>query len=170
MTVMFLQASRTGLQRGGLATLHTVAYDVVIMVESIVRYDGGLRCVAVHGPSQSVVETDAPADNMGRGERFSPTDLVGTALATCVATTMGIVATRMEVELKGLTARVRKHMTTELPRRIARLEVAIEVPLPEDHPQRARLEAAAHGCPVRRSLHPDVEVVETFVWSGAPVG
>ena len=138
------------------------------MVEAMIRYDGGLRCVAVHGPSQSLVETDAPADNMGRGERFSPTDLVGTALATCVATTMGIVASRLEVELTGLTARVRKHMTKEPPRMIARLEVDITVPLAEDHPQRDRLEAAANGCPVRRSLHPDVEVVETFVWAGPP--
>lgn len=137
------------------------------MVEATICYEGGLRCVAVHGPSQSKVETDAPVDNMGRGERFSPTDLVGTALATCVATTMGIVANRLEVDLAGLTARVRKHMTTEPPRRIARLEVEITVPLTADHPQRGRLEAAASGCPVRRSLHPDVEVVETFVWSGA---
>ena len=136
------------------------------MVEANVRYDGDLRCVAVHGPSQSEIQTDAPVDNMGKGERFSPTDLVGTALATCVATTMGIVARRLEVDLKGLTARVRKHMTAELPRRIARLEVDVVVPLAGDHPQRSRLEAAANGCPVRRSLHPDVEVVETFSWSG----
>ena len=140
------------------------------MVEAMIRYDGALRCVAVHGPSQSVVETDAPADNMGRGERFSPTDLVGTALATCVATTMGILAARLEVDLTGLTARVRKHMTAEPPRRIAKLEVEVTVPLAEDHPQRPRLEAAANGCPVRRSLHPDVEVVETFVWTGAHPG
>lgn len=136
------------------------------MVEAKIRYDGGLRCVAVHGPSQSVVETDAPVDNMGRGERFSPTDLVGTALATCVATTMGIIASRLDVELTGLTVRVGKHMTAEPPRRIARLDVEITVPLAEDHPQRARLEAAANGCPVRRSLHPALVVVETFVWAG----
>ncbi len=136
------------------------------MVEANIRYEGGLRCVAVHGPSQSEIATDAPADNMGRGERFSPTDLVGTALATCVATTMAIVADRHGVDLTGLTARVRKHMTTEPPRRIALLEVAVTVPLAEDHPHRARLEAAAHGCPVRRSLHPDVAVAETFDWTG----
>jgi putative redox protein len=136
------------------------------MVEANVRYEGGLRCVAVHGPSQSEIGTDAPVDNMGRGERFSPTDLVGTALATCVATTMAIVATRHGVELAGLTARVRKHMTAEPPRRIARLEVDIVVPLAENHPQRALLEAAANGCPVRRSLHPELEVVETFAWAG----
>ena len=136
------------------------------MVEATIRYEGGLRCVAVHGPSQSEIQTDAPVDNMGRGERFSPTDLVGTALASCVATTMGVVADRLGVDITCLTARVRKHMSAEPPRTIAKLEVAIMVPLAEDHPQRARLEAAAKGCPVRRSLHPDVDVVETFSWTG----
>ena len=132
----------------------------------MIRYEGGLHCSAVHGPSQSSIATDAPVDNMGRGESFSPTDLVGTALATCVATTMAIVADRNGVDLTGLTARVRKHMTSEPPRRIAKLEVDITVPLPAGHEHQARLEAAAKGCPVRRSLHPDVEVVETFSWNG----
>lgn len=138
------------------------------MVEAMIRYEGGLHCAAVHGPSQSVVETDAPADNMGRGERFSPTDLVGTALATCVATTMAIMADRHGVDLTGLTARVRKHMTAELPRRIARLELEVRIPLAENHPHRLRLEAAALGCPVRRSLHPDLQVDEAFFWTGLP--
>ena len=132
------------------------------MVEATVRYEGGLRCVAVHGPSQSVVETDAPVDNMGRGERFSPTDLVGTALATCVLTTMAIAARRKGLELPGMTASVRKHMSADAPRRIVRLEVDVIIPLPGDHPERAFLEAAANGCPVRRSLHPDTAVVETL--------
>lgn len=136
------------------------------MVEATIKYEGELHCSAVHGPSRSSIETDAPADNMGRGERFSPTDLVGTALATCVLTTMAIVATRHGVELAGATARVRKHMTSEPPRRIARLEVDVEIPLSPTHEHRARLEAAAGGCPVKRSLHPDVEVVETFIWTG----
>lgn len=137
------------------------------MVEATVTYEGELHCRAVHGPSQSSIETDAPADNMGRGERFSPTDLVGTALATCVLTTMAIMGTRNGVEIAGATARVRKFMTAEPPRRIAKLEVDISLPLSPDHPHRARLEAAASGCPVKRSLHPDVEVVETFAWTGA---
>lgn len=153
--------------RSIVAALDWARYNGGIMVEANIRYEGGLRCVAVHGPSQSVIETDAPVDNMGRGERFSPTDLVGTALASCVATTMGILAARLEVDLTGMTARVRKHMTADPPRRIARLEVAITVPLDENHPQRTRLEAAAQGCPVRRSLHPEVVVEETFAWTGA---
>lgn len=134
------------------------------MVEATIRYDGDLRCSAVHGPSQNSIETDAPTDNMGKGERFSPTDLVGTALATCVLTTIGIAGRRKEVEVTGMTATVRKHMTTEAPRRIARLELEVHIPLAEDHPQRAFLEAAARGCPVRRSLHPEVEVVESYTW------
>ncbi len=137
------------------------------MVEAMIRYEGGLHCSAVHGPSQSVVETDAPVDNMGRGERYSPTDLVGTALATCVATTMGIVADRNGVDLTGMTLRVRKHMTAEPPRRIAKLELEIRIPLAEDHPHRARLEAAGKACPVRRSLHPDVVVDEAYLWAEA---
>jgi len=134
------------------------------MVEAHIKYEGDLRCVATHGPSQSSIETDAPVDNTGKGERFSPTDLVGTSLATCVLTTMAIAARRKGLELPGMTASVRKHMTTEPPRRIARLEVDVTIPLPADHPERAFLEAAARGCPVRRSLHPDTEVVETFTW------
>ena len=134
------------------------------MVEATIRYDGDLRCSAVHGPSQNSIETDAPTDNMGKGERFSPTDLVGTALATCVLTTIGIAGRRKEIEVAGMTATVRKHMTTEAPRRIARLELEVHIPLAEDHPQRAFLEAAARGCPVRRSLHPEVEVVESYTW------
>jgi len=134
------------------------------MVEAHIKYEGDLRCTATHGPSQSSIETDAPADNMGKGERFSPTDLVGTSLATCVLTTMAIAARRKGLELPGMSASVRKHMTTELPRRIARLEVDVVIPLPGDHPERAFLEASAKGCPVRRSLHPELEVVETFAW------
>ncbi len=135
------------------------------MVQATVRYEGDLRCTATHGPSQSSIETDAPADNMGKGERFSPTDLVGTALATCVLTTMAIAARRKGLELPGMTATVRKHMTTELPRRIAKLEVDVVIPLPSSHPEKDFLEAAAKGCPVRRSLHPDLQVEETFAWT-----
>ena len=136
------------------------------MIESRITYSGDLRCTATHGPSQSSIETDAPTDNMGKGERFSPTDLVGTSLATCVLTTIAITARRKGLEMPGMTATVRKHMSAEAPRRIARLEVDIVIPLPADHPERALLEAAGRGCPVRRSLHPELEVVESFTWQG----
>lgn len=135
------------------------------MVEQKIVYEGDLHCVAVHGPSGRSLATDAPTDNQGRGESFSPTDLVATALATCILTTMGIVARRHDLELKGTTCRVTKEMVTQGPRRIERLAVDIHVPMsiPQDH--RTRLTHAAEACPVRRSLHPDVQVPITFHWA-----
>lgn len=131
-----------------------------------VRYTGDLHCVAVHGPSKSEVATDAPVDNNGKGEAFSPTDLVAAALATCMATVMGIAAQRHNVELKGTTVRITKEMSKDTPRRIARLASEMRIPLPENHPQRALLEAAALACPVHQSLHPEIEKPVTFVWNG----
>ena len=132
------------------------------MVEIKIDYQGDLHCRAVHGPSAAELETDAPVDNNGRGESFSPTDLVATALGTCMATVMGIVAKRKEIPLAGMKVTVKKHMTTEAPRRIARLEVDIDMPLPGDHPERPLLEATGNGCPVHKSLHPDV--VQEIRW------
>ena len=128
------------------------------MVEIRLDYEGDLHCSAVHGPSGAVISTDAPVDNNGRGEAFSPTDLVATALGACMATVMGIAARRKGVALEGMRITVKKHMSADAPRRIARLEVDIEMPLPADHPERASLEAMARGCPVHHSLHPDIEV------------
>ncbi len=109
--------------------------------------------------------TDAPADNMGRGESFSPTDLMATALGTCILTTMGIVAQRHGIDMTGARATVEKHMSAEPPRRIARLPVTISMPagIPPEH--RSRLENAAHACPVHRSLHPDIEAPIVFHWA-----
>src|SRR5213080_4399217 len=126
------------------------------MVKVSVDYTGNLHCNATHGPSHSKIATDAPADNQGKGEAFSPTDLVATALGTCIATTMAIVAERHEVELKGMTVQVRKEMASD-PRRIGRLTTEVHVPLPADHPQRALLEKTALGCPVHRSLAAEME-------------
>lgn len=137
------------------------------MVSISVQYQGSLHCAAVHGPSGAVLPTDAPRDNQGLGEAFSPTDLVATALGTCVITTMAIVAKRKGHDLPGLTANVEKHMTTDGPRRIAKIVTRLTIPLPPDHPDRALLEAAAHACPVHKSLHPDVEKDITFSWTGA---
>lgn len=138
------------------------------MVSISFRYEGSLRCVAQHGPSGSTLPTDAPRDNQGLGEAFSPTDLVATALGTCIATTMAIVAKRKGYDLPGLTADVEKHMSTEAPRRISKIVCRLRVPLPPDHPDREVLEAAAHGCPVHRSLHPEVEKEISFAWEGTP--
>lgn len=116
------------------------------------RYDGGLRCHAVHGPSQSSLETDAPSDNQGQGERFSPTDLVATALTTCILTIMGITADRHGWRIDGTTARVEKTMTGSGVRRIALLEVWVTLPEHLGADQRSLLQRSGEGCPVKRSL------------------
>jgi len=135
------------------------------MVEVKIDYQGELHCSAEHGPSGARLETDAPVDNQGRGEAFSPTDLVATALGTCMATIMGITARNKEVDLAGLRLTVQKEMTADLPRRIAKLAVAIEMPIPADHPEVKAFEAAALGCPVHHSLHPEIEVPITWSWT-----
>lgn len=136
------------------------------MIEINVDYEGQLRTRAVHGPSKCELITDAPVDNHGKGESFSPTDLVATALATCMATVIGIVGERKNIGLKGMKVRVEKHMSADAPRRIVRLPVTIDLPLPSDHPDRALLEVTALGCPVHQSVHPAIEKPVTFNWLG----
>lgn len=134
------------------------------MVEIQLAYEGDLHCVAKHMPSGTVISTDAPVDNNGRGESFSPSDLVATAVPACMATIMGIVAKRKNISLEGMKMSVRKHMAEDLPRRIAKLEVGIQVPLPADHTDRKLLENAAVTCPVHQSIHPDIELVIDWHW------
>ena len=131
------------------------------MVRVETSYAGGLRTVSRHGPSGAELVTDAPRDNEGQGESFSPTDLVATALSTCMLTIMGIVARRHGWPLEGATASVEKQMQAE-PRRIARLRVVFELPAALDDAARKKLEAAALTCPVHRSLHPAVEIPAEF--------
>jgi len=136
------------------------------MVAISVTYEGNFRCLSTHASSGAVLPSDAPKDNLGKGEAFSPTDLTATSFAACMLTTMAIVVQKksLRVDLGGLSARVRKHMTAEPPRRIAKIEVAVEMPLPASHPDRATLEHAALNCPVSLSLHPEVEKAVTFEW------
>ncbi|MCB1206705.1 MAG: OsmC family protein [Verrucomicrobiae bacterium] len=136
------------------------------MVEIHATYEGNLRCSATHGPSGSSLETDAPVDNCGKGERFSPTDLAATSLGVCMMTIMGIYAEKNGIDLGRTTARVLKEMTPEPPRRIAKLTIEITVPLPPDHPRREAVERAGLGCPVYLSLHPEIEKDVTFLWVG----
>ena len=126
------------------------------MVPIQVEYQGELHCKAVHGPSGTELNTDAPKDNQGRGESFSPTDLVASGLGVCMATVMGITATREGVALEGLTAQIEKHMTSAPPRRIARIVVRFAMPKAIPEAKRPILEKAAHTCPVALSLHPEV--------------
>jgi putative redox protein len=134
------------------------------MVEITTEYQGQLRCTAKHGPSGNTLFTDAPKDNMGKGEAFSPTDLVATALATCVLTTMGIVAQRHNLDMTGATARVTKEMVTAPLRRIGRLALSVHMPHKLSADDQQRLENAAHTCPVHKSLHADVDAPITFTW------
>ena len=135
------------------------------MVEINIAYGGDLHTRAVHGPSGSVIETDAPKDNQGKGEAFSPTDLLATSLGTCMLTLMGIIARRENVSLGATTVRVTKEMSATPPRRVARLVLEFTLPSDIASDQRPRLEAAAHTCPVQKSLHPDIEVVTRFAYA-----
>ena len=127
-------------------------------------YEGGLRCCAVHGPSRNQLLTDAPVDNQGRGEAFSPTDLVATALGTCIATTMGIVAERHGIDLAGMRITMEKEMVADPMRRIAALTAVISVPRPLNPQQKLLLERAAADCPVNKSLDSRIDRPIRFEW------
>lgn len=127
-----------------------------------VRYEGDLHCTAIHGPSGDRLPTDAPTDNEGRGEHFSPTDLVATALGTCVLTVMGIAARRNGWEMRGAHATVTKEMGANPRRHIRRIECRIALPAALDARARATLEATARACPVTASMGPLTEVDVSF--------
>ena len=124
-----------------------------------ITYEGNLRCNAVHLQSGSSIETDAPTDNQGKGERFSPTDLVCTALATCMVTTMAIKVAGTGIELKGTKVNVKKHMLSD-PRRIGKIDVEVLYPesLVLEDGKWELLKSIGDNCPVMKSIHPDIEV------------
>ena len=129
-----------------------------------IAYEGQLRCKAIHGPSQCHVITDAPVDNHGKGAYFSPTDLVATALGTCTLTLLGIVADRHGISLEGTTVKVEKHMVAEPVRRIGRLPVDIYMGQPIEDKYKDRLVKAAETCPVKQSVHADIDLSINFHW------
>jgi uncharacterized OsmC-like protein len=133
---------------------------------SQITYEGNLRTVATHLQSGTVIETDAPTDNQGKGERFSPTDLVATALGNCMLTIMGIKARDMQLQLEGTTIDITKIMIVN-PRRIGEIKVVINFPenLKADEKERTIIERAAMTCPVFESLHPDLKKDVEFNWS-----
>lgn len=135
-------------------------------VEVQVIYQGDLHTQATHGPSGATLITDAPVDNWGKGELFSPTDLVGTALGTCVLTILGIYAQKNGLDVRGATARVVKEMTAVPVRRIAKLTTEMRIPLPADTPHREAIERAIQSCPVHASLHAEMEKPIHFAWEG----
>lgn len=130
---------------------------------SKVTYNGELRTECVHLQSNDSFVTDAPVDNNGLGQAFSPTDTVATGLASCMLTMMGIKANGLEVDLKGTTASVTKHMAAS-PRRISKIEVEVHLPKEISDKNRKILVHTANTCPVHYSLHPDIEKVITYNW------
>jgi len=128
------------------------------------EYLGDLRLRATHAPSGTVLLTDAPVDNHGKGESFSPTDLAAAALATCMGTIMAIQARTLGLELRGMRLSVEKHMSSAPPRRIARLVLRIDMPPGVPAELRPRLERAAAACPVHHSLHPEVAAEVAWNW------
>lgn len=136
------------------------------MVRIDLVYEGELRVRAAHGPSAAELTTDAPVDNCGRGESFSPTDLVATALGTCMATLIGITAQKRAWPLERFEVSVEKHMVADPRRRIGRLDVAMRVPGDWSEEQRAVLRAAAETCPVAESLRAELQVELAIDWLG----
>ncbi len=132
---------------------------------SSVLYTGELRTLATHLQSGSTIETDAPTDNQGKGERFSPTDLIGTALAACVVTTMAIRGREFEDQLKGLDIKTEKIMSSN-PRRITKIRMIFTWPTSSifNADQRNKLIDIAMSCPVKESIHPDIELEIEYNW------
>ncbi len=135
-------------------------------VEVEILYEGDLHCQATHGPSKQTLRTDAPVDNGGKGEFFSPTDLVAAALGTCVMTILGLVARNYKLDFTGASVHVVKEMTATPVRRIGALMVVVAIPNASriSEKDRASIERAARACPVAHSLHPDVQVHIEFAY------
>lgn len=135
------------------------------MVKSTGLYTGELNCQLTHGPSGSVIETDAPKDNHGRGAAFSPTDLAAASLASCVVTTMAIAAKlKLGFDIPGVRWEVTKEMSADAPRRIVRLATQVWLPFPKSKDPQGVLEKAALNCPMHHSLSPAIDRPITFHW------
>ncbi|HEX4958659.1 MAG TPA: OsmC family protein [Lacibacter sp.] len=132
---------------------------------SRIVYNGELRTTATHLQSNTPIETDAPVDNQGKGERFSPTDLLATSLGSCMMTIMGIKARDMNIDLTGVTIDIQKQMKAD-PRRVGGVDVTFHFPatLALDEKQKTILQNAALTCPVAKSIHPDIEQKVVFNW------
>ncbi|MGO4211345.1 OsmC family protein [Terriglobus sp. 2YAB30_2] len=133
------------------------------MSETLVHYQGGLRCRAEHAESGTVVITDAPKDNHGKGESFSPSEMLAVSLGSCILSIMAIAAQSMDIDITGATATVEKEMANA-PRRFSKLAVTVHVPYALSEEQARRLERAAHACPVHNILKPEIDATITFRW------
>lgn len=132
------------------------------MVEVTVEYLGDLRCKLKHGPSGAEIVTDAPKDNEGKGESFSPTDLMAAALGSCMITIMGIIARRHQIDLSGLKARIEKEMVADPDRRIGKLTVTMNFARDYSPKEKTLIERAAMTCPVHKSIGHNVEIPIQF--------
>ena len=130
---------------------------------SKVSYLGNLRTESVHTSSNEKIVTDAPTDNNGKGEAFSPTDLVASSLSSCILTVIGIVSKQLEYDLTNTTSSVKKIMGDK-PRRIVEIEVKIKFSQSTDSKTKSIIEKTALNCPVAKSLHPDIKQNISFVW------
>ncbi len=131
---------------------------------SIVDYKGKLRTVSTHVKSGEQIITDAPVDNNGKGEAFSPTDMVANSVATCMLTVMGIAAEKKDISIEGAKAEVEKIMASN-PRRIAAINVKVTMPqIPYENAHKKLLEKVAGTCPVLQSIHPEIKKKLEFVW------
>ena len=134
------------------------------MVKITAEYLGDLHCRLKHGPSGAVIETDAPKDNAGKGEAFSPTDLCASSLLSCILTTLAIYAKRHGKELTGMSGEVTKEMSVEAPRRIARLTVNVNMPKGLSSQERQTYEKVGNSCPVHKSLGTGTEVAMSYLY------
>jgi putative redox protein len=135
------------------------------MTKMSIKYTGNLRCEAIHSQSSSILETDAPIDNKGKGERFSPTDLLCTSLATCILTTMAIAAEERNWKFEGVVATIEKIMS-QTPRRIGEVKIHFIFPnLDYDENMKVKIQRYAHACPVSRSLSPETLQTVTFTFN-----
>jgi len=128
------------------------------------EYVGQLRCELKHLPSGTVIETDAPADNHGRAERFSPTDLIAASLVSCMTTTLAIKTREKGWNFDGARMRVEKHMSADAPRRIVKLPVEVWLPLDLGPAERTEVETILANCPAYKSIHPDIETPLVIHW------
>jgi putative redox protein len=131
-------------------------------IRTTIEYQGNLHCEAVHGPSKDKIFTDAPVDNQGKGEHFSPTDLVGAAMGSCMLTIMGIAAKNRGIQMEGATAVVDKEMSETPHRHIAKLHVHIRLPATIFPPDRKILEKSAGACPVAASMGERTQIAMEF--------
>lgn len=143
-----------------------VMFNSVMSVQIDIVYKGGLSCEATHAPSKKTLITDAPLDNGGKGRTFSPTDLVGAALGACMETIIGLVAQRNNLNVEGLKIEVTKEMVADPVRRIGALKTRIIFPKGINYTReiKLKLEAAAKTCPVKQSLHPDINISLDFIY------